>query len=113
MKFLDADVKKPLGAVSAIEDEGNTVVFRRKGSYIENDVTKERIPIERKGRKDVMKVFRVDVDAEGKGTKGKGGRDEMDVDGVEMSVKEMINKLEGKLRDEVGQGDMVFRRRVT
>jgi ribosomal protein L14 len=30
MKFLDADVKKPLGAVSAMEDEGNTVVFSRK-----------------------------------------------------------------------------------
>ena len=25
MLFLDADVKKPLGAVSAMEDEGNTV----------------------------------------------------------------------------------------
>ena len=30
MKFLDADVKKPLGALSAMEDEGNTVVFSRK-----------------------------------------------------------------------------------
>jgi len=30
MRFLDADVKKPLGAVSAIVDEGNTVVFSRK-----------------------------------------------------------------------------------
>jgi hypothetical protein len=30
MKFLDADVKKPLGAVRPMEDEGNTVVFSKK-----------------------------------------------------------------------------------
>ena len=30
MKFLDSDVKKPLGAVSAMEDEGNTVCFSQK-----------------------------------------------------------------------------------
>ena len=44
MKFLDADVKRPLAAVSAIVDEGNTVVFSTRGSYIENDLTKDRIP---------------------------------------------------------------------
>ena len=27
MGFLDSDVKKPLAAVSAVNDEGNTVVF--------------------------------------------------------------------------------------
>ena len=30
MKFLDTEVKKPLGAVSAMEDAGNTVVFSKK-----------------------------------------------------------------------------------
>ena len=40
MEFLDADVKKPLGAVSAMEDEGNTVVFIKKwGSHVEKDHT--------------------------------------------------------------------------
>ena len=29
MKFWDAEVQKPLGAVSAMVDEGNTVVFSR------------------------------------------------------------------------------------
>ena len=52
---MDADVKKPLVAVSAMEDEGNTVVFSKKwGSYVENDRTGERIPLERKGGTYVM-----------------------------------------------------------
>ena len=43
MRFLDRDVGKPLAAVSAMNDEGNTVVFSRKwGSYIENDCTGEK-----------------------------------------------------------------------
>ena len=61
MKFLDADVKKPLGAVSAMVDEGNTVVFSRKwGSYVENDETKQRIPMERSGGTYVMKLRRTE-----------------------------------------------------
>ena len=47
MRFLDSDVKKPLAAVSAMNDEGNTVVFSRKwGSYVENDETGERIKMD-------------------------------------------------------------------
>ena len=30
MRFLDSDVKKPLAVVSAMNDEGNTVVFRQE-----------------------------------------------------------------------------------
>ncbi len=30
MRFLDSDVRKPLAAVTAMNDEGNTVVFSRK-----------------------------------------------------------------------------------
>ena len=45
MKFWDADVKKPLGAVSAMIDEGNTVVFNKKRSYIRNDPSGEEIEI--------------------------------------------------------------------
>ena len=50
MRFLDCDVKKPLAAVSAMIDEGNTVVFsNRWGSYVENDKTGEKIDIKRIG----------------------------------------------------------------
>ena len=57
MKFLDSDVKKPLGAVSAMEDEGNTVCFSQKwGRFIENDETGERIYFERKNNTYVMKL---------------------------------------------------------
>ena len=49
MRFLDADVKKPLGAVSAMEDEGNTVCFSKKyGRFVENDETGKRTYFERK-----------------------------------------------------------------
>ena len=51
MRFVDSGVKNPLAAVSAtIDDEGNTVVFSRMWrSHIENDVTGEKIVIERVG----------------------------------------------------------------
>ena len=35
MKFLDADVKKPLASVTATIDEGNIVVFEPQESYDE------------------------------------------------------------------------------
>ena len=50
MRFLDSDVKKPLAAVSVMNDVGSTVVFSKKWrSYIENDTTGEKIMIERVG----------------------------------------------------------------
>ena len=42
MKFLDADVKRPLASVSAIVDEGNVVVFGQHESFIENVSTGQR-----------------------------------------------------------------------
>ena len=48
MKFLDADVKRPLASVRAIVDEGNIVVLGLQESYIENTSTGERIPMNRK-----------------------------------------------------------------
>ena len=46
--FLDLFVKKPFGAVSAMENEGNTVYFCKKhGGFIENDETRKRIYFER------------------------------------------------------------------
>ena len=50
MRCLDSDVKKLLAAVSAMNDEGNTVVISKKWeSYIENDTIGEKIMIERVG----------------------------------------------------------------
>ena len=54
MNFLDADVRRPLGAVSAIVDGGNTVVFSPSGSHVENTRTGEKIPLVRKGGVYVM-----------------------------------------------------------
>lgn len=86
MKFLDADVKKPLGAVSATEDEGNTVVFSRKwGSYVENDDTGERIPMTRKGGTYVMML-----QAAGE----KRSVQKMDVDGLEGDEDEKVDDEE-------------------
>ena len=58
MKFWDADVKKPLGAVSAMIDEGNTVVFSSKKSYIKNHLSGEEIEIKRKGGTFVIELNR-------------------------------------------------------
>ena len=101
MKFLDADVKKPLLAVSAMEDEGNTVVFSRKwGRYVENDETGERIPMERRGGTYVM-ILEGAVQKDGK-TKTEDGKMEMEVGGMDADEGEG-----GAKGDEV-----VFRRRV-
>ena len=56
MKFLDVDVRKPLGAVSAIVDQGNTVVFSKGRSYIQSDATGEVIPVVRSGGTYVIQV---------------------------------------------------------
>ena len=48
MKFLVADVKRPLASVSAIVDERNIVVFGPQESYIENTSTGNRIPMNRR-----------------------------------------------------------------
>ena len=103
MKFLDADVKKPLGAVSAMEDEGNTVVFSKKwGRHVENDATGERIPMVRKGGVYVMVLQAVD----GKGNKVKKAKEEDDdVDVAGLSDEGNAEKA--------SKGDtVVFRRRM-
>ena len=45
VKFLDADVKRPLAPVSSIVDEGNVVVFGQHESFIENVSAGQRIPM--------------------------------------------------------------------
>ena len=56
MNFLDADVRRPLASVSAIVDEGNTVVFGPEKSYIENRETGQRIGMERNNGVFVLKL---------------------------------------------------------
>ena len=107
MTFLDSDVKKPLGAVSAMEDAGNTVVFSRKwGRYIENDETGERIMMDRVKGTYVMKVNAMDEEGKKIGRKGRQVEDEMDVDG--MSDEDMEVEEGGDEKAE----KVVFRRRM-
>ena len=63
MKFLDADVKRPL---SAIVDEGNNVVFRPREVYVKNTSIGQRIPMS--SRKGVF-VVHLDVPAGPRSTK--------------------------------------------
>ena len=46
MEFLATDVTKPLAAVSAIVEAGNTVVFTKRASFIRNDITGEKINLQ-------------------------------------------------------------------
>ena len=99
MKFLDADVKKPLVAVSAMEDEGNTVVFSKKwGRYVENDETGERIQMERRGGTYVMIL---------EGAAQKDGRPKREDGKMEIGGMD-DGEGEGGAKDE----EVVFRRRV-
>ncbi len=54
--FQVTEVGKPLASVSRILDKGNTVVFSRKGSYIMNEATGEKIPIQEEKGTFVMEV---------------------------------------------------------
>jgi hypothetical protein len=57
--FQVTDVGKPLAAVSKMLDQGNTVVFTRKGgqkSYVVNDATGEKIEFEEERGTFVMEV---------------------------------------------------------
>ena len=56
MKFLDADVKRPLASVCTIVDDGNVVVFGQHESFIENVSTGQRIPMCRRNGVFVMRL---------------------------------------------------------
>ena len=103
MKFLDADVRKPLGAVSAIVDQGNTVVFSKGRSYIKSDTTGEMIPVVRSGGTYVIQV-EVETEKVEKGTKY-----------LDVNVEEEIEEEEAQ-KEGGGSGSTewraVFRRRV-
>ena len=87
MKFLDADVKKPLAAVSAIVDEGNMVTLTANGGFIRNLATGEEIPIKRQGG-----TFVIRLEAEDK--------------------KKRNDKMEINEAMEEDEKEVVFRRRV-
>ena len=108
MNFLDADVRRPLGAVSAIVDGGNTVVFGARESAIINDATGEKIPLMRRGG-----VYVMAVEVQGEAERGAGaGRT---IGGLE---EEAGGQDEGSKRgvvfmDRLGEADMgVFRRQA-
>ena len=115
MRFLDSDVRKPLAAVSAMNDEGNTVVFSKEwGSYVENDDTGERIKMERVGDTFEM-VLKTKKLQEGMQREVKwaedGGRK---FAGMEVDANEE-EKGDEEMAEEVGDGKeamVVFRRRV-
>ena len=103
MNFLDADVRRPLGAVSAIVDGGNTVVFSGRGSAIVNDATGEKIPLVRKGG-----VYVMAAEVEGSGSECSRGRNTIGVVG-----EEERRRKEVVFMDRLGEEDMgVFRRRA-
>ena len=108
MIFLDADVRRPLGAVSAIVDGGNTVVFSARESVIVNDATGERIPLVRKGG-----VYVMAVEVEGDVREGGGGR--RTIGGVEEEEREDVKSGGGGVvfKERLSEEDMgVFRRQA-
>ena len=90
----DVDVKTPLGAVIAIIDEDNTVVFSRKRSFIRNDMTGEEIEMKRKGG-----TYVIELNA----AEGTGGRmgNRMAVDGIDVDT-EADEQLENMIKQRYG-----------
>ena len=85
MKFLDANVKRPLASVSAIIDQGNRVVFDPHESYVENVATGQRLPMVRKRGVFVMEL---EVEARKRKKHGKKEDGRMDVEEVEEAEAE-------------------------
>ena len=111
MKFLDANVKRPLASVSAIVDQGNRVVFDPHEPYVENVTTGQRLPmVRRRG------VFVMELEVDGTKKKGarkdKGAMEVEEVEGEEMEAEE--DREGGGLdADEVEQiGNLWFRKRL-
>ena len=108
MNFLDADVRRPLGAVSAIVDGGNTVVFGARESAIINDATGEKIPLVRRGG---VYVMAVEVQGETKGEVREGRT----IGGLEEEAGGSDVERRGGVvfMDRMGEADMgVFRRQA-
>ena len=104
MKFWDADVKKLLGTVNVMIDEGNTLVFNSKRSYIRNDLSGEEIEIKRKGGTFVVELSR-DTKVQPKRKEEKG---RMEIG----SAEEKDKQLEKLVRERYGDGEVGFRRQA-
>ena len=112
MKFLDADVKRPLASVSAIVDQGNVVVFGPDDAYIENVATKQRVKMKRR-----RGVFVLELNATEKSRTNAG---KMEVEAVEDDGKDEqgannVEKLENGMwfRSRLEPSEMaVFRRQA-
>ena len=92
MKFLSADVKKPLASVSAMVEEGNRVVFSPKENFVECLATGENTNL---GKRNGVFILAVETDRG-----GKRGAQAMD-----------IGEVEGERRTEDGD-DLKFMRRM-
>ena len=92
MGFLDAEVRRPLGSATAIVDAGNTVVMSKRGSYIMNDGSGEKIPLVRKKGVYVMKVK----------------VDELEIDDQEKKYMKTISMDVDEVGDNQEEDDLVF-----
>ena len=92
MGFLDADVRRPLGSATAIVDAGNTVVMSKRGSYIMNDESGEKIPLVRKKGVYVMKVK----------------VDELEIDDQEKKYMKTVSMDVDEVGDNREEDDLVF-----
>ena len=57
IKAQVCDVNKPLMSVSKMVQANNTIVFSKRGSYIEDDFTKERLPLREHGGMYMLKLW--------------------------------------------------------
>ena len=85
-------------------DEGNTVVFNSKRSYIKNDLSAEEIEIKRKEG-----TFVIELSRETKAQpKKKEEKKKMEIGALE----EKDRQLEKLVRERYGDGEVVFRRQA-
>ena len=85
MKFIDADVRRPLASVAAMVDEGNTVIFGPRRSYVKSGATGEEIELVRKNG-----VFIMELDT---GKVNKQGVKPMEVGLVEAGKKNQVEEM--------------------
>ena len=57
IKAQVCEVNKPLLSVSRMVQAGNSVVFSRSGSYVEDETTGERIPLREQGGMYMLKLW--------------------------------------------------------
>jgi hypothetical protein len=96
MKFLDAQVRRPLVSVTAIVDEGNVVVFGPNESFVECSKTGQRIEMIRKNG---VFMLQLEVDEEKK-KKATVERSRMEVN--EVDIRDGTKAKKGKVNPRVG-----------